>query len=119
MRSIIGLVGRRRWGSIVGAVPVALLLSGCTSSVICAGQCRPPYQMNVTFVAGTSVPTARAVLQSCGHEPGVIRVGALTTQNGRVLWGVVWTHDLGDAKNMPLLTCLKSSPAVKSTGWPD
>jgi len=108
----------RSLGKIISAVSVALLLSGCTSSVVCAGQCRPPYELDVMFVAGTSIPTAEAVLQMCGHEPDVVRV-ALKSQNGRVLWGVVWTRHLGNARNEPLQTCLKSSPSVRSTGWPD
>ena len=108
--------------SVLGAGLAAVLLAGCGSgSVVCAGQCRAPYELDVTFVPGTSIPTAKAVLQMCGHEPDVVGVGALKVQNGRVLRGVVWTHQLGDAKNKPLLTCLKSSPSVsiRSTGWPD
>jgi hypothetical protein len=108
--------------SVLAAGLVALLLAGCSGgSAICAGQCRAPYELDVTFVPGTSIPTAKAVLQMCEHEPDVVRVGALKVQNGSVLWGVVWTRTLGSAKNEPLLTCLMSSPSVRirSTGWPD
>ena len=107
---------------LAAAGVVAVLSAGCGSgSVICAGQCRAPYELDVVFVPGTSIPTAKAVLQMCGHEPDVVRVGALKIQNGQVLWGVIWTHKLGSRKNEPLLTCLGSSPSVRirSTGWPD
>jgi len=98
----------------------AVLLAGCDSSgVVCADQCRAPYELDVTFVPGTSITTAKAALQMCGHEPDVERIGGLKVQSGRVLWGVVWTQHLGNTKNEPLLTCLKSSSSVKRMGWPD
>jgi len=46
---------------------LAMFVSGCSSTVICAGQCRAPYELDVKFVAGTSISTARAALQRCGH----------------------------------------------------
>jgi len=104
---------------VIAAAGVAVLLASCGyNRVVCAGQCRPPYELDVFFAAGTSTPTAEAVLQMCRDEPGVLRVGALKPQNGSVLWGVVWTQKLGNAKNEPLLACLGTSSSVRSTGWP-
>lgn len=117
----VGGVNRVR-GAILSAIAIALLLSGCGSRTIaCAGQCKAPYELQVTFIAGTPITTAKAVLQHCGHEPDVIRVGALTVQNGSVLWGTIWTRHLGSKTNEPLLACLGSSPYVRihGTGWPD
>jgi len=107
------------WGNILSAVSVALLLGGCTSNVICAGQCSAPYELDVTFAEGTSIPTAKAVLQRCGHNPEVVSVGVPKVEDGRV-GAVIRTHDfLRSTKTEPLLTCLYGSGSVGSAGWPD
>jgi len=94
------------------------MLSAC-SSTVCAGQCSAPYELDVTFVAGTSMLTAKAVLQKCGHDPEVTSVGTPKVEDGMVR-AFVWTHNLGrSAKTKPLLTCLDRSASVMSAGWPD
>jgi hypothetical protein len=104
--------------SLLGVL-LALPLSGCGGNVICAGQCSSPYELDVTFAAGTSIPTAKAVLQRCGHDPEVASVGVPKVEDGRV-GAVIWTHDfLRSTKTEPLLTCLHDSGSVGSAGWPD
>lgn len=104
---------------ILCAISVAMLLSGCSHSIVCAGQCSAPYQLDVTFVAGTSIATAKAVLQKCGHDPEVISVGTPKVED-RTVRAFVWTRNLGrSTKTEPLLSCLASSPSVRSAGWPD
>jgi hypothetical protein len=108
----------RSRGGTLSAISVALLLSGC-SNVVCAGQCSAPYELDVMFVAGTSIPTAQAVLQKCGHDPEVTSVGAPKVEDGGVR-AFVWTRNLGrSTKTEHLLTCFHRSPSVRSAGWPD
>src|SRR5271166_6915355 len=68
-------------GICVLAVPALLSVTSCgssTSAIACAGQCAPPYELQVDFHAGTTPATAHKVLTSCaGHNPVVIRVGTL------------------------------------------
>lgn len=99
----------------------ALGLAGCSASPgACAGQCRPPYQLQVLFRATTSARTAQAVLARCAASPAVIRVGKLWRDGGSQPAATVFTRDFGkSAKTSALLSCLSASPAVVSAAWPD
>ena len=59
----------------------SLVLTSCgRQQVPCAGQCAPPYHLDVIFKSGTSLGTARKVLTSCAaHNPVVIRVAGCVT----------------------------------------
>jgi hypothetical protein len=96
------------------------VLASCgRQQVLCAGQCAPPYHVDVIFKSGTSLVTARKVLTSCAaHNPVVIRVGRLRHLGDGVNEATVYTHAFGDtARTSGLLTCLRSS-GVARLGWP-
>jgi hypothetical protein len=103
--------------SILALVSVALLLSACTE---CGGQCSAPYELDVMFVAGTSIPTARTVLQNCAHDPEVVSVSSPKVEygHGSQPSAVVWTRDYGGKKTKSLSTCPWSSPCVQGTAYP-
>ncbi len=99
-----------------------LTASGC-STQSCAGQCGPPFQLQVVFRHGTSQRAATAAMRRCQTDPLVIRIGRphRLRPGAPGQWtAVIFTKkmEFGPA-NIPLLTCLRRSPAVTSASWPD
>jgi hypothetical protein len=94
--------------------------TGCTRApVTCAGQCAPPYELQVYFHEGTAPAAAEHVLTSCAdHNPVVIRIGKLKDHAGE--WSaLIYTHVFGNTpRTTGLLRCLHSS-GVSEAGWPD
>ena len=111
-------------GVCVLGVPALMSVTSCgssTSASACAGQCAPPYELQVDFDAGTTHAIAQKVLTSCaGHNPVVIRVGTLRDLGGDVgSTAIIYTHVFGDtAQTTGLLKCLRSS-GVATASWPD
>jgi hypothetical protein len=87
--------------------------------VICAGQCEPPYVLQVIFARGTTAATAAKILRTCAdHDPVVIRVGAVR-KRGVESQAYIYAHVFGDtARTAGLLRCLRSA-RVAGAGWPD
>jgi len=112
--------------SILAAVALApVLLSGSGCSVrSCAGQCGPPFQLQVVFRHGTSKPAAVAAMRPCRADPLVISIGQPYRASGPATPGqwaaIIYTKKmlLGPGP-VPLLTCLHRSPAVMTASWPD
>jgi hypothetical protein len=102
--------------------PILLAASGC-STKSCAGQCGPPFQLQVVFRQGTSKQTAIAAMRKCQANPLVVRIGQ-PYRSGSGMSGqwaaVIYTKKMlfGPA-HIPLLTCLHRSPAVMQASWPD
>jgi hypothetical protein len=92
-----------RLRGLIAAVPAIgvmvaplLAVAACSASLPCAGQCGPPFQLQVTFRAGTSRP-----------GPAFLRA-------------VVYTRSMTRQKaNQQLLACLHRSASVRSAGYPD
>jgi len=110
-------------GICVLAVPALLSVTSCgssTSAIACAGQCAPPYELQVDFHAGTTPATAHKVLTSCaGHNPVVIRVGTLRDLGDGWSTAMIYTRVFGTmAQTSGLLKCLRSSGAAMAA-WPD
>jgi hypothetical protein len=120
----MGLPGRVL-ASITAAMmlaPVLLAAAGCSTKA-CAGQCGPPFQLQVVFRQGTSKQAAIAAMRKCQANPLVIRIGQpYRPRSGTPgQWtAVIYTKKmpLGSA-HIPLLTCLHRSPAVTEASWPD
>lgn len=85
----------------------------------CAGQCRPPYQLQVNFTAGTSHATAGKVIASCTEgNSAVIRIQLRYFPNG-VGRAVIYTRVFAGAKRADQLQkCLRSSGVVATAAWP-
>jgi hypothetical protein len=63
---------------VVTALGLAGVASCTRVPLICAGQCTPPYELEVDFHPGTSPGAAEKVLNSrAGRNPVVIRIGTL------------------------------------------
>lgn len=105
-----------------GALALSALvgINGCGSAPIaCAGQCAPPYELQVDFHPGTTHNTAQKLLASCAdHDPVVIRAGKLRDLGGGISQAMIYTHVLGDtSRTTRLLKCLRSS-GIATAGWP-
>ncbi len=112
-------------GACALAAPVLMSVTSCgsstsTSATACAGQCAPPYELQVDFRAGTTHATAQRVLTSCaGHDPVVIRIGTLRDLGDAGSMATIYTHVFGStARTSGLLKCLRSS-GVAMASWPD
>ena len=107
---------------VVTALALAGVASCTRAPVNCAGQCAPPYELEVDFHPGTSPAAARQILQSCaGHNPVVIRIGTLRDQSGPPGWSraLIYTRVFGKtARTAGLLKCLTSSGRAIAA-WPD
>lgn len=87
-------------------------------------QCGPPFQLQVVFRNGTAEQDAIAAMRKCQGNPLVIRIGRpyrshLPGSPGQ--WtAIIYTKQMpaGPAP-VPLLTCLRHSPAVTMASWPD
>jgi len=102
--------------------PALLAASGC-STKSCAGQCGPPFQLQVLFRQGTSNQVATAAMRRCQANPIVIRIGRpYRPRSGTPgQWtAVIYTKKMPiGSTHVPLLTCLRRSPAVMQASWPD
>lgn len=110
-------------GGCVLAAPVLMSVASCgssTSATACAGQCAPPYELQVDLRAGITHATAQKVLTSCaGHDPVVIRIGTLRDLGDAGSTATIYTHVFGNtAQTSGLLKCLRSS-GVATAAWPD
>lgn len=109
------------------ATAAVACLAGCGSGARpCAGQCGPPFQLQVVFRHGTSPRAGRAVLQACAAgNPQVERIGPVQLSplpgGGRAEpHATVYTRSLGEgAASRRLEACLQSAPAVLGDGYPD
>jgi hypothetical protein len=108
-------------GCAAAALAVAGLAS-CTAGapVACAGQCAPPYELQVHFRAGIPGATAQKILGSCvNHDPVVIRIGTLHDIPEGRSEAYIYTHVFATARTVRLVKCLQSSSGVATVGWPD
>jgi len=111
--------------ALLCCAPAALAvvsLTSCTASapVACAGQCAPPYELQVLFRAGTPHGTAQKILGSCAdHDPVVIRIGELHDTPEDQGAAYIYTHVFATARTARLIKCLQSSSSVVTVGWPD
>jgi hypothetical protein len=117
---------RHMLASIITAMvlaPALLTASGC-SVKSCAGQCGPPFQLQVDFRPGTAKQDAIAAMRKCRADPLVARIGQPYRSHSPgtpVQWtAIIYTKKMliGPAP-VPLLTCLRHSPAVTMASWPD
>jgi hypothetical protein len=103
-------------------------LAGCAGDTRpCAGQCGPPFQLQVAFRHGTSARAGRAVLRACTFgNPQVERIGRV--EHRPLAAGakpepvaIVYTRSLGDGgpAGRQLVDCLDSEPAVLGAAYPD
>lgn len=99
------------------ALVVPPVVSSCsTTTTVCAGQCRAPYQLDVVFRKGTSLATAQAVVTACTSANPVV-LGVTFSSWGRG-WAVVKTSQIGTAKTRVLIECLRKAPSVSGAGFP-
>jgi hypothetical protein len=97
----------------------ALYLANGGSSNACAGQCAPPYVLQVDFHPGTTPAAARRLLTRCAaRNPAVIRIGSLRELGGGLSRAMIYTRVLGPtARTSELLRCLQSA-GTASAAWP-
>ena len=114
-----------RLGVALASAAFLMLLAACTTRAsaphACAGQCQPPYVLDVLFQTTTAVSTAQAVLDGCAANKTVIRVEAVRSPNvGERPEGHIYTRDIGEKPaTTPLLECLRRQPEVSAAAWPD
>ncbi len=88
-------------------------------ALACAGQCRPPYQLQVLFKPGTTANAAGREARRFRQRPEVDRVGPARKGVGGLEVVTFYTRDLGRGpKTGGLLSCLARQPQVAGTGWP-
>jgi len=102
------------------ALVMPAVVSSCssTSKTVCAGQCSPPYRLDVFFHSGTSLATEQAIVTACtSRNPAVlgVRFGfyARTTRET-----VVKTSQIHTAQTKALIRCLEKAPSVVGAGYP-
>jgi hypothetical protein len=107
----------------VGALFLAAsaFVGGCSASDSCAGQCKAPFQLDVSFRSVVGPAAVNKALAACSALPTVVRTAAVPPAAHQKGWnGRVFTTKLGrDAGTGPLLDCLNRQPGVESAGWPD
>lgn len=112
----------RTSGSVIAAL-LALspaVLTGCVHNPpVAVGYTSPyPYELWVFFRPDTGSAAAAQVLQHCGREPDVIRIGKLTIYRGQ-LRGSLYTKQVKSKGTQPLLRCLAAASVVRYAAWPD
>jgi hypothetical protein len=114
---------RARWRImaplLLVAVAIAVLVSvGRGTPKVCAGQCKAPYLLDVTFSPATTPTVATSEVQQCASRPEVVGVGpARAAQGGMTV--PVYTRDLGrTAKTTSVLSCLSGLPGVQTVAYP-
>jgi len=116
----------RTLASIITPVTLASILLTASSCSVksCAGQCGPPFQLQVVFRNGTAEQDAIAAMRKCQGSPLVVRIGQPYRSHSPGSPGqwtaIIYTKQMpaGPAP-VPLLTCLRHSPAVTMASWPD
>jgi hypothetical protein len=106
---------------LVGGTLASLVfgLAACGQSTgACAGQCEPPYQLQVTFRTGTSAQAAAGAMSNCASKPFVVRLGRLQSSPAS-LTAMVYTEAMHGHQSDHLLACLRQSPSVLSVGYGD
>jgi hypothetical protein len=117
-----------RWRANTMAATVLLLAAvlsagGCGQA--CAGQCGPPYQLQVIFRPGTPQEAAVAALRRCAGDPLVARIGNVRWFRGPgeppgSQTATIYTRAMPvGARHVHLLACLRRSPSVTQASWPD
>jgi len=95
------------------------VLAGCAHKPATVTVTSPyPYELWVFFRPDTGSAPATQVLQHCGREPDVIRIGKLTIYHGQ-LRGSLYTKQMKSKGTQPLLSCLKAASVVHYAAWPD
>jgi hypothetical protein len=112
-------------GAALAAVlaPLLLAATSCTvESPACAGQCGPPFQLDVTFRHGTSRHAGLAAMQGCQANPLVIKISMPRPPRHDTLeqWNaIIYTRSMaGGATERRLLRCLHESRWVLYAAWP-
>jgi hypothetical protein len=110
------------------AASAAALLgtAGCAVSPACAGQCGPPFRLQVDFRPGASPQAASAAMNRCAASPLVERIGRLRTIRHpgtgmpSQLRAIIYTPTMNRlTANHELTACLLRSSAVQSAAYPD
>ena len=125
----VGDLGRSLPGRVLASTMAAMMLAlvllaaaGC-STKSCAGQCGPPFQLQVVFRQGTPKQAAVAAMRKCQANPLVIRIGQPYRHRSGTpgQWtAVIYTKRMPiGSSHIPLLTCLHRSPALMQASWPD
>ncbi len=107
----------------VAAAAIGVLMATGTGSgphaLICSGQCKAPYELQVFFKPATSAATAATEAARCRTRPEVQRVGTPRTGVASLVIVPVYTRDIGKGPRTDgLLACLARQPRVLATGWP-
>ena len=105
--------------ALVLAVPAAVSSCSIGQAQRCAGQCGPPFKLDVVFRHGTSVSLAGVALRRCARQATVVTVGVPYRSADGLLHATVGTREVGGARTRPLLSCLARSPPVLQAVWPD
>jgi hypothetical protein len=105
--------------ALVLAVPAAVSSCSIGQAQLCAGQCGPPFKLDVVFRHGTSVSQAGVALRRCARETAVVTVGVPYRSADGLLHATVGTREVGGSRTRPLLSCLDRSPPVLQAVWPD
>ena len=107
------------WLASLCVLGAALYLANGGSTNACAGQCAPPYVLQVDFHPGTTPAAARRLLTRCAaRNPAVIRIGSLRESGAGSSRAMVYTRVLGPtARTSGLLRCLQST-GTASAAWP-
>jgi|SRR5215472_14698169 len=106
--------------AILGSV--LLTAAACShASQICAGQCGPPFQLQVEFKRSIAEQAAVATLRACQASPMVIRIGQLhwvTPGGAPGRWtAIIYTKKWSFSATHVLQSCLRHSPAVLTAGF--
>jgi hypothetical protein len=90
------------------------------------GQCGPPFQLQVIFRPGTSLPAAAARMKACAWKPFVTAVGPVRDFHGPALaeppWSrivMIYTQSMTSSRNLRLLNCPRRWRQVSSASYPD
>ena len=120
MGGLLTTVRRQLVWCAVAALSLIGVTSCASATVTCAGQCAPPYELEVSFHPGTTHATAEKVLRACAdHNPVVISIGKLQNQASGWSRALIYTHVFGKTtQTAGLLKCLKSS-GLAFAAWPD
>lgn len=94
------------------------VLAGCAHNPSYGVTSPYPHELWVFFRPDIGSASATQVLQHCGREPDVIRIGKLTTYHGQ-LRGSLYTKQMKSKATQPLLRCLTAASVVHYAAWPD
>lgn len=109
----------------VVAVPIGVLVwSPGTQNAgqICAGQCGPPWHVEVMFNKGVTATEANSAVKRCEHAPDFISASAPIRRPGSfqdLYITTIETRTWDSAEATQLSDCLHRSPAVGGVGVAD